>query len=47
MAYKCKECLDKTCSILNKKLGDCEITEETIEGTRVVWRCLNYIKEDD
>ena len=39
---KCKYNKEKTCEILNKQLGDCEIEEDDI----VVWRCPDYIEGD-
>jgi hypothetical protein len=43
MSYKCKLGCEKTCEVLNKKLGDCEITDT--DTSEVFWRCPNYIKE--
>ena len=47
MTFKCKLGEEKTCSILNEKLGDCEICEDDFcseYGYKVVWRCPNYEK---
>jgi len=46
-AFKCKLGEQKTCSILNEKLGDCEICEDDFcseYGYKVVWRCPNYVQ---
>lgn len=47
MTYKCKYNKEATCPILNEKLGDCEITEDSFcseGGRKVVWRCCDYVK---